>query len=820
MKKATAVPPSGDRKNCLLAGVGEQPGRTEVHTRKVFSGPAGTELTSCFVVAKISRLQCYLTNVIKDLDLPLDQYIKFGKTSVSISDEGRQYIQMLKEELIDCSANVILAIGNVALYALTNRRGIMNWRGSVLESTLVPGKKVVPIIHPATVIPPKNVYLNKRLIIFDLIKARNEAEFPEFRLGGRNITISPSYYDSLAFLNLCHKKGSGGAIIDFDIEVYNNEVSCISFAHSPYDAISIPFIDSRGDYFTIEQEAMIWKSIASILEDVSITKRAQNAGFDWTMLLSIYGIKTCNVHDTMVAQKILFPDYPMGLDFITSTHTDIPYYKADGKRWFKVGGAWETLWHYNGMDSIACAASFPEQLRQLEQQGNFPTYKRQLSIIEPLVYMMNRGIKVDTEGMLDAKVEMEDQLVDLQKQLNSLAGMELNANSFNQLKWYFYEKLGHKAYRKKGSVTTDETALKRLSRKGVKEASIVGKIRTLRKLSSAYVNLDKVDFDGRIRCSYNPVGTKTGRLSSSENIFGTGMNMQNWPHKLLKHLLADEGYIYYSFDLSQGENRIVAYVGKIPRMIDAFETGKDVHDLTSALILGKTPEEVSHEDGSSPLGDGSHSERFWGKKANHSLNYDLGYKEFSLRLEMPETEGKWMVDRYHSIYPEVRGNYHQMIKTQLAKDRTLTNLFGRKRLFLQQWGDNLFKDAYAQIPQSTIADKIDEQGLAFIYQNQQWFKSLELLIQVHDSIGFQIPLNIPWSEHADMLIRIKESLETPVKWGDVEFVIPADLVMGFNLYKKEGIEFKHDKFPESSQLLAKELEEGYNKLMKGKKDEE
>ena len=165
--------------------------------------------------------------------------------------------------------------------------------------------------------------------------------------------------------------------------IIGNQVSCISFAYSPTDAISIPFIDHRGDYFTIDQEVKIWESIARLLEDTDIIKRGQNLGFDMTFLLKLYGIKTHNIMDTMVAQKILFPDYPAGLDFIASTCTDIPYYKAEGKKWFKVGGAYKTLWHYNGMDSITCAAASEVQEDSLKQQKNTETCARQTNIIEP-----------------------------------------------------------------------------------------------------------------------------------------------------------------------------------------------------------------------------------------------------------------------------------------------------------------------------------------------------------------------------------------------------------------------------------------------------
>ena len=206
--------------------------------------------------------------------------------------------------------------------------------------------------------------------------------------------------------------------------------------------------------------------------------------------------------------------------------------------------------------------------------------------------------------------------------------------------------------------------------------------------------------------------------------------------------------------------------------------------------------------------------RFWGKKSNHELNYDMGYKKFALQMEIPEPAGKMIVERYHAAYPEVRQVYHAMVRDQLNKDRTITNLFGRKTLFLDQWGDKLFKEAYSCIPQGTTGDKINEQGLEFIYYNQDDFAPVELLRQDHDSIGFQIPLSITWTQHAVMLLKIKKSLETPLKWRDTEFVIPVDLTMGFDHYVDGDrcIEIKHKSFPTSVEGLARRLEENYGRL--------
>jgi len=304
------------------------------------------------------------------------------------------------------------------------------------------------------------------------------------------------------------------------------------------------------------------------------------------------------------------------------------------------------------------------------------------------------------------------------------------------------------------------------------------------------------------------------RLSSSENIFGTGMNLQNWPDRALQFLKPDDGYVYYSMDLSQAENRIVAYVGQIPQMIHAFETGQDVHKLTASLIFGKPYDEISSEDGSCSLGSGEYSERFWGKKANHGLNYDLGYRNFAFYYEIPESEGKFIVERYHAAYPGVRNGYHAYVRAQLQRGRTVTNLMGRRTTFLDEWSDKLFKKGYACIPQGTVGDVINERGVSYIYYNQIDFKPVEILSQVHDSIGFQIPLSVGWEVHADMLLKIRRSLETPLTIHGRDFSIPADLLMGLSLSKSQGIEMKGDRFPRTTPELAKLLENNYNALLK------
>lgn len=828
--KATYVPPSGDKLIAKYIVIGEQPGRTEVMKGRPFVGLAGMELDSNLHMAGISRSDCYFTNVIKDIDRPLAHYIEFTKKGPVIHPEGQEYINQLAAEINSCSAKVIITLGNIPLFALTDRWGINRWRSSILRSNLIGGDKlVIPSLHPATIIPPKNVYKNKRLLIMDLRKAKKIQETGHNPIV-RQITIRPTFSQSMQFLTACEQYGLMGNPISYDIEVdiFNGEMTCISFAYSPVNIISIPFTCEHGDYFTIDQEAVVLLKIASILENSEIEKCGQNLCFDSHYMLRKYGIKVRNMHDTMIAQKTLLPDYAVGLHFICSLYTDIPYYKDDGKYWLKGIGNFEGGWRYNALDSAVCAEALPKQLQDLIRQQNYYAYERKCKTIPAYVYIMEKGIRINVGSMTQAYNEMGHAIEDTLRQLHKVCGFDLNPNSPKQVADYFYKRKGLPAYKNKtGGDTTDEKALKRIARKGYKEASLILRLRGLSKERATFLDPAKVDIDGRMRCSYNPVGTRFSRVSSSENIFGTGNNLQNQPHRVLTHFLSDPWHIFYGLDLSQAENRLVAYIGRITQMIEAFERGEDIHGLTARIMMniffnGKS-DHLTVKD-LAPIGDGKKTWRDWGKKANHGLNYDLGYKTFSLYNEIPERDGKLIVDIYHKAYPGVRNGFHAYIKQCINKNRTLTNYMGRKTLFTDRLDDSLYKDAYACIPQGTVGDVIDQRGINFVYYNtNSLFKYVQLLIQVHDQIGFQIPSPlhpehpVSWEDHSKILTMVKQSLETPLytHYGQ-RFVIPADITMGVSLNKELGKDLikKNSEGKKETCLDPEFLEQSYYEVTK------
>jgi uracil-DNA glycosylase family 4 len=707
-------------KECKIALIGEAPGAHEARVGKPFIGKAGQALNTLLASGSILRSTCYITNVVKEQPYKNDiaPYVNLSKKLIVKSEAYEEYEQMLYDELRGVSANVLVPLGAVPLYALTRKRGITKWRGSILHA--VPelgGRKVVPTIHPAAAL---RQHTYTYFITHDLKRVRAESETPVVKLPERTIRIRPSFTEVCAYLDNIHDNKLTNAV---DIEIKNLEVSCIAFAIAADDIMCIPFVYEKGDYFTPEQEAEVWLRIARILENPDILKIGQNFLFDMTFLFNRLGIVTRHFRDTMTAHGILYPDFPKGLDFMCSTLTREPYYKDDGKEIMKgLVKDDEQFWIYNGKDGGTTYEIDGKLQKMLEKQGNMATFNTRNHVIEPLMYMQERGIRVNLDALSDENTKIARDIGQLKMELQELLGVTFNKlPSPKQLKQFFYIEKSYKPYTKDGKPTTDDDALKRLEIKGSKEASLVRKLRKLVKLKGTYLEV-KLTEDGRLKCGFNPVGTVTGTLPSSKTLFGTGTNLQNLPPDMRKFLIADEGYAFVEVDLSQAENRIVAYIAPEPMMQRAFEEGIDLHRQTFGMMFLIPILEVSDEPGSCKLGDGSKSQRWWGKQLNHSLNYGLG------------------------------------------------SITGR-------WGDDLHKEGYAHTPQSIVADKIDRDGLLFLHDNQSTFKEIQILMQVHDSILTQVPIDCPGVVEKYHLLQ--QSLEKPVPYKR-EFVIPAEFKVGSN----------------------------------------
>ncbi len=772
---APRVGPVGP-KSASIVFVGEAPGREEVLKGEPFVGSSGQLLRRLMGRAGINAQTVYITNVVKERppNNNIEVFIKPRKKNVLMTEAYKAYEEELKRELEALNPNVIVAVGRVALWALCRKLEITKWRGSILESTLLPGKKVIPIIHPSAAL---RQYIYQYYILLDLKRVRQQSTFPDIRLPERKLEIIRDADEAVDRIMSCMMRGK----VAFDIETINDELACFAIAESPTEAFVVPLSYKGGNVHNELDEYKIMVTLGVLLEDPTTAIIGQNLIFDAGFLYRKYGIVIHGIEDTMIAAAILHPDFPKGLDFLTSVYTEEPYYKDEGKQWKNVLGSDETFWLYNAKDAAVTYEIWEKLKADLSESDNlYRTYDYQRRLIHPLIFMTEHGLRVDQEGLRRKSIEVGRQIEELRTEIEKVAP-GINPNSTKDLKQYFYVEKGYKPYiaRGTGQMTVNRDALKRLAAKGDKLANLLLELRKLTKLKSTYLDV-KLSKDGRLRASYNPVGTESGRLSSRKTMTGEGTNLQNQPKEMKQFMLADKGYLMYQIDLSQAENRVVAYIAPEPKMIAAFENGTDIHSLTASLIFGGTVEEIKkeHEDKAPVnIGDGTHTKREWGKRANHGLNYGLGYRTFALYYEIPERDAKRIVEAYHKAYPGVR-KYHEWVRQKLSKDRRLVNLLGRERVFLERWGDQLFKAAYSFIPQSTVADIVNRRGLLFVWEN---YDEVVILNQVHDSIVFQIPLDIGLERHAQILREIVQSLETPLEaWGQ-KFVIPAEVEAGFSL---------------------------------------
>ena len=272
-------------------------------------------------------------------------------------------------------------------------------------------------------------------------------------------------------------------------------------------------------------------------------------------------------------------------------------------------------------------------------------------------------------------------------------------------------------------------------------------------------------------------------------------------------------------DKAGAEWVVVAYLSGDGQMLKVLRSTRSPHVITGSLISGCPQDlvekesklvglqtdpnlvETARQDLPELQGNGyflprTMSIRQAGKKANHGLNYGLGYKTFALYNEMEERDAKEIVRRYHEdAYPGIR-QWHEKIKRQLAEDKTLTNCFGRKRKFIDAWGMELWLDAYSFIPQSTVVDMVNI-GMTNAFDDKSL--DFQLLAQVHDSILIQVPPE--WEKAAQDCKKIALDYMMPtIQYGAREFQIPTDVKVGYDWSNMRGVNV-------TSQTLATDIRE-------------
>lgn len=317
--------------NAKIFLLGEMADEQEALTGIPFIGPLGQELTKLLEQAGISRINCSMSSVVLTYAEDFDQFC-CSKKEVSkdysfprlkpgkyLKPEHLTNLTRLQEEIAFTKPNIIIALGATALWALTGLSAISKNRGTIIESTLVPGVKVLPTFHPSYIL---RQWESRPIVIADLAKAKRESEFPEIIRPEREIWIEPTLQDIQDFKI---KYLDNSEFISYDIETARRQITCLSFSPDPFHSLVIPFVDKRKpgwSYWEEEEEIIAWNFVQEILS-LPQPKIAHNGVYDIQYLWRVHGLSITNAsEDTMLLQHSLQPELPKGLGFLGSIYTN------------------------------------------------------------------------------------------------------------------------------------------------------------------------------------------------------------------------------------------------------------------------------------------------------------------------------------------------------------------------------------------------------------------------------------------------------------------------------------------------------------------
>lgn len=323
--------------------LGEAYGEAEEREQTPFCGPSGYLLTQMLAEAGIHRADCFLTNVFNLRPKGNDiadfcgargnairgyPYLLKGKY---IRSEFQPELDRLQRELLDVNPNLVLALGNTALWALLGTTGISKIRGTLSSSThTVGGLKVLPTYHPAAIL---RQYDLRAVTVLDFVKASRERRFPEVIRPQREIWIEPTLEDLdefyVRYIQSCTR-------LAVDIETSGQQITCLGFAPAATVSLVVPFTDprrARGSYWpTRESELSAWDFVKRVLLHPA-EKIFQNGVYDISFLWRAYGLRVRNcAHDSLLLHHALQPEAPKSLAFLGSVYTSEASWKLMRKR--------------------------------------------------------------------------------------------------------------------------------------------------------------------------------------------------------------------------------------------------------------------------------------------------------------------------------------------------------------------------------------------------------------------------------------------------------------------------------------------------------
>ncbi len=406
-----------------------------------------------------------------------------------------------------------------------------------------------------------------------------------------------------------------------------------------------------------------------------------------------------------------------------------------------------------------------EEADQMELLRNI-----ELPLAEVLAKMEIIGFAVDRQGIDDFGKSLQVRINELTRLIYDIVGYEFNINSPKQLGVALFEDLGLPCKKKtKSGYSTNAEVLEGLRYDNPVVEHIL-EYRSLTKLKSTYCDglLKVVAPDGRIHTSFNQVETRTGRISSLEP------NLQNIPirtplgREMRKFFVAGEGSKLVDADYSQIELRVLSDLSGDENMINAFNSGIDIHTSTASQVFGLPVDMVTKQL------------RSRAKAVNFGIVYGIGAFSLSKDIGVTRREAQEYIDNYLATYSGVDRYMKHMI--DLAKEKGYSQtMFNRRRYLPELTSSNHMLRSFGErvarnMPiQGTAADIIKIAMIRVDSRLSAENMRSRLILQVHD----ELIVEAPEDEAQRALEIVTEEMENACK---MKVKLKADGSIGYTWY--------------------------------------
>jgi len=535
------------------------------------------------------------------------------------------------------------------------------------------------------------------------------------------------------------------SIICFDTETTGlnpNEAELvgIAFCCKDHEANYVPIPADQ------EEAQAIINEFKDILENKEIAKIGQNIKYDM-LILRWYDIEVQGkLWDTMVVHYIIEPEKRHNLTYLSETYLNyapVPIETLIGKKGKNQlsmrDAPIDKVKEYAGEDADLTWRLHHKLLEEASDEVIALYEEIEEPLIPVLVDIEYNGFNLDVDFLQAYSEEIGKDIEAVKKKIFEQAGLKtFNLDSPRQIGDVLFDKL-ELPYRwrktKTGQYSTSESKLSELS----EEYEIVQDIlnyRSLAKLKSTYVDaLPKLvnPKTGRIHSSFNQALTATGRLSSQNP------NLQNIPirtergRQIRKAFIPkDENYVLIAADYSQIELRIVAEISGDKAMLEAFQSGQDIHAATAAKIYKVAIDEVTKE------------QRYNAKTVNFSIVYGAGATNLSKNLDIKRSEATELIQQYFEEYKGLK-KYMEEVVNQAREDGFVTTFKGRRRYLRSINSRNSMMRSGAERTaintpiQGTAADMIKLAMIKISKALKENELQTKMISQVHDELIFDVP---------------------------------------------------------------------------------